>query len=147
MFVWSFLVHYKTFTRYSIIKYLINVKPITSSHKIQACLHGLTCHFMLDRLHWCAKQRNRTSMLLGELAMSAMSYWYLCWAPLRFWPDIMLLEQDGTGTLIRQLLIFRFIFWLLFFLTTLKNISKYSLKTVGSKGIRTTDLLIISHAA
>ena len=33
------------------------------------------------------------------------------------------------------------------FLTTLKNISKYSLKTVGSKGIRTTDLLITSQAA
>ena len=32
----SFLVHYKTFTSYSIIKYLINVKPITSSHKVQA---------------------------------------------------------------------------------------------------------------
>ena len=31
----SFLFHYKTFTRYLIIKYLINVKPITSSHKIQ----------------------------------------------------------------------------------------------------------------
>ena len=29
--------------------------------------HGLTCHFMLDRLHWCVKQRNRTSVLLGEL--------------------------------------------------------------------------------
>ena len=29
--------------------------------------HGLTCHFMLDRLHWCTKQRNRTSVLLGEL--------------------------------------------------------------------------------
>ena len=25
------------------------------------------CHFMLDRLHWCVKQRNRTSVLPGEL--------------------------------------------------------------------------------
>ena len=32
----SILVHYKTFTRYLIIKYLMNVKPISSSHKIQA---------------------------------------------------------------------------------------------------------------
>ena len=32
----SLLFHYKTFTRYSIIKYLNNVKPITSRHKIQA---------------------------------------------------------------------------------------------------------------
>ena len=36
-------------------------------------------------------------------------------APVRFWSDIMLLEQDGTGTLIRQLLIFWFISWLIFF--------------------------------
>ena len=31
----SFLFLYKSFTRYLIIKYLINVKPKTSSHKIQ----------------------------------------------------------------------------------------------------------------
>ena len=52
----------------------------------------------------------------------------------------------STGTLIRQLLIFRLLFDL-HFSHYFKNISKYSLKTVGSKGIRTTDLLIKSQAA
>ena len=36
MFVFIFSCSLQNFTRYSIIKYLINVKPITSSHKIQA---------------------------------------------------------------------------------------------------------------
>ena len=54
----------------------------------------------------CAWARHFTFICLVDLS-----------APVRFWPDIMLLQQDGTGTLIRQLLIFRFIFWLIFFLT------------------------------
>ena len=57
----------------------------------------------------------------------------LLYAPVRFWPDIMLLEQDGTGTLIRQLLIFRFIFWLIFYLTTLKKHIKIFFKNGGQQ--------------
>ena len=55
------------------VKYLINIDLIWLSvtrYKPKIS-HGLTCHFILDRLHWCAKQRNRTSVLLSEL-------WYIC---------------------------------------------------------------------
>ena len=70
------------------VKYLINTDLIWLSvtrYKPKLS-HGLTCHFILDRLHWCAKQWNRTSMLPGEsiLYLSTlwpfvMSYWYLHW--------------------------------------------------------------------
>ena len=65
----SFLFHYKTFTRYSIIKYLINVKPITSRHKIQAKTFTWPnmSFYARYRSHLCPKQRNRTTMLLGKL--------------------------------------------------------------------------------
>ena len=51
------------------VKYLINIDLIWLSvtRYNPKLSHGLTCHFRLDRLHWCAKQRNRTSMLLSEL--------------------------------------------------------------------------------
>ena len=87
----SFLFHYKTFTRYLFIKYLIIVKPITSSHKIQAkTFTWPTCHFMLERLHWCPKGIEQAcSWASCDIHISPfsiiytkhlpMSYWYLCW--------------------------------------------------------------------
>ena len=65
----SILVHQKNF----LVKYLISIDLLgLSETKYKSKLsHGLTCHFMLDRLCWCAKQWNRTSVLLGEL-------WYTC---------------------------------------------------------------------
>ena len=53
-------------------EYLINLELIWfSATKYKPKLsHGLTCHFMFDRLHWCAKQMNRTRVLSGEL-------WYI----------------------------------------------------------------------
>ena len=51
------------------VKYLISINLIWLSvtrYKPKLS-HGLTSHFMLDRLHWCSKQWNRTSVLLGEL--------------------------------------------------------------------------------
>ena len=52
------------------VKYLINIDLIWLSltRYNPKLSHGLTCYFMmLDRLHWCAKQRNWTRVLLGEL--------------------------------------------------------------------------------
>ena len=65
----QFLTIAKTFRGNRLLKYLINLELIwLSATKYKPKLsHGLTCHFMLDRLYWCAKQRNRTSMLLAEL--------------------------------------------------------------------------------
>ena len=64
----QFLIITKTFRGSRILKYLINIELIwlsVTKHKPKLS-HGLTCHFMLDRLHWCAKQMNRTSVLLGR---------------------------------------------------------------------------------
>ena len=60
------------------VKYLTNIDLIWLSvtrYKPKLS-HGQTCYFMLDRLHWCAKQRNRTSVLLGELWYTYKSIWY-----------------------------------------------------------------------
>ena len=59
----------KPFRGNHLFKYLINLELIwLSATKYTPKLsYGLTCHFMLDRLHRCAKQRNRTSVLLAEL--------------------------------------------------------------------------------
>ena len=59
----------KPFRGSRLLKYLINVELIWLSvtRYKPKLTDGLICHFMLDRLHWCAKQRNRTSVLLGEL--------------------------------------------------------------------------------
>ena len=48
--------------------YLINIELIwLSATKYKPKFsHGLMCHFLLDRLHWCAKQRDRTSVLLAS---------------------------------------------------------------------------------
>ena len=70
--------YHKTFRDSWLLKYLINKKKkkkkkkkITSRFSVTRykpkLSHALTCHFMLDSLHWCPKQRNRTSVLLGEL--------------------------------------------------------------------------------
>ena len=65
MFVLSILVHHKNF----FVKYLISIDLLWLSEiRYKPKLsHGLICHFMLDRFHWCAKQRNRTSVLLDVL--------------------------------------------------------------------------------
>ena len=65
----SIFVHSKTFRSSWLLKYLINIELIklSATEYKSKLLRGLTCHFMLDRLHWCTKQRNRTSVLLGEL--------------------------------------------------------------------------------
>ena len=49
----SIFVHYKNFPKQSVLKYLINIELIRlSATKYKSKLsHGLTCHFMLDRLH------------------------------------------------------------------------------------------------
>ena len=51
------------------VKYLISIDLlwISETRYKPKLSHGLICHFMLDRLHWCTKQRNRTSVLLDEL--------------------------------------------------------------------------------
>ena len=65
----SIFVYYKKFQGSRLLKYLNQYR----THRLPATkykpklLHGLTCYFMLGRLHWCAKQRNRTSVLLGYL--------------------------------------------------------------------------------
>ena len=58
----SILFHHKNF----FVKYLISIDLLwLSETRYKPKLsHGLICHFMLDRLHWCAKQKNRTSVLL-----------------------------------------------------------------------------------
>ena len=61
---YQFLIITKTFRGSQLLKYLIKIELIwltVTKHKPKLLL-GLTCHFMLDRLHWCAKQRNRTSV-------------------------------------------------------------------------------------
>ena len=65
----SILVHYTNFSRQSLIKVPKSIKNswLSVTWYKPKLSHGMTCHFMLDSLHWCAKQRNRTSMLLGEL--------------------------------------------------------------------------------
>ena len=90
---YQFLIITKTFRGSQLLKYLIKIELIwlsVTKHKPKL-LHGLTCHFMLDRLHWCAKQRNRTSVPWASCDIHispfskiytkplAMSYWYLCW--------------------------------------------------------------------
>ena len=64
----SIFVRYKNFPE-AVGYYLINVELIwLSATKYKPKFsHGLMCHFMLDRLNWWAKQRNRTSVLPGEL--------------------------------------------------------------------------------
>ena len=59
----------KPFRGSRLLKYLINVELIWLSvaRYKPKLTDGLICHFVLDRLHWCAKQRNRTSVLLGKL--------------------------------------------------------------------------------
>ena len=58
----SILFHHKSF----FVKYLISIDLLwLSETRYKPKLsHDLICHIMLDRLHWCAKQRNRTSVLL-----------------------------------------------------------------------------------
>ena len=60
--------HHKNFSE-TVAYYLINMELIwLSATKYKPkCSHGLICHFMLCRLHWCAKQRNWTSVLSSEL--------------------------------------------------------------------------------
>ena len=68
----SILVHHKTLQDSRLLKYLsIKNSWLSVTWYKPKLSHGLTCHFMLDSLHWCVKQRNRTSVLLGEL-------WYTC---------------------------------------------------------------------
>ena len=61
----SLLVPHKNF----FVKYVISIDLLwLSETRYKPKLsHGLACYFMLDRLHWCAKQWNRTSVLLGDL--------------------------------------------------------------------------------
>ena len=59
----------KTFRDSRLLKYLINKELMTFSNKIQA-----KTFTMLDSLHWCAKQRNRTSLVLGELWYTYQSF-------------------------------------------------------------------------
>ena len=49
--------------------YLINIELIwlSATEYKPKYSYDLICHFILDRLYWCAKQRNRTSVLPGEL--------------------------------------------------------------------------------
>ena len=74
----QFLLITKTFRGSRLLKYLINIELIwLSATKYKPKLfHGLTCHFMLDRLHWCTKQRNRTNVFLGELRYIYILYIY-----------------------------------------------------------------------
>ena len=81
----SFLFHYKTFTRYLIIKYIINVKPTTSSHKIQAkTFTWPKMSFAPNKgieqaCSWASCDMHISPFSIIYTKPLAMSYWYLCW--------------------------------------------------------------------
>ena len=68
----SILVHYITTFRDSrLLKYLINKEIIWLSvtrYKPKLS-HGLTCHFMIDSLHWCAKTKELNKHAPGRVVI------------------------------------------------------------------------------
>ena len=66
MFVFINFCSSKNFRDSRLLKYLINKELMIFSNKIQAKTFTWP-DMSFYSLHWCAKQRNRTSMLLGEL--------------------------------------------------------------------------------
>ena len=71
MFVFiNFCSSKKTFRDSRLLKYLVSKELMLSVTRYKPKLsHGLTCHFMLDSLHWCAKQRNSNKRAPGRVVI------------------------------------------------------------------------------